>query len=189
MHIKEEKREDVMQKISCSFHKALNQVVVPPEHLTKLKKIHTKLGIDGKAYTEFTKLFAHVCCNKNDKQRAKMLMTFSKLQKYICPGVVNQASSMMDFFRLPVSGSKSRLHKSEFGQQVQTVTHIQGLVESESRLDAWGEKSGAGETVKQLYKQISELENTYAYLLNLNKALNARMKVLESSSRTVNVEH
>jgi len=189
MHIKEEKREDVMQKIACSFHKALNQVVVAPEHLTKLKKIHSKLGVDEKAYAEFTKLFAHICCNKSDKQRAKMLKTFVKLQKYICTGVVNQANSMVDFFKLPGSGSKSRLYKSEFWQQMQTVTLIQGLVDSECGRDTWGERAGVGETVKLLYKQISELENTHAYLLKVNMALDARMKVLESNHRAMNIEH
>jgi len=189
MHIKKEKREDVMQKISCSFHKALNQVVIAPEHLTKLKKIHTKLGIDEKAYVEFTKLFAHICCHKSDEQRAKMLKTFLKLQKYICTEVVNQADSMVDFFRLPVYGSMSRFYRAEFGQQVQTVTQIQGLVDSEcNKFDAWGERSFVGETVKQLYKQISELENTHAHLLKVNKALDARMKVLESSHRAINVD-
>jgi hypothetical protein len=189
MHIKEEKREDVMQKISCSFHKALNQVVVAPEHLTKLKKIHNKLGVDEKAYAEFTKLFAHICCNKSDEQRGKMLKTFTKLQKYICTGVVNQANSMVAFFKLPGSGSNSKLYSSEFGQQMQTVTQIQGLVDIERWHDVWEERGSVEETVKDLYKQISELENTYAFLLKVNKSLDARMKVLESNHRALNVEH
>merc|ERR1719317_699661 len=125
MHLKVEKREDVMQKIACSFHKALGQVAIAPEHLEKLKKIHIKLGVDEKAYAEFTKLFAHICCNKSDKQRARMLKTFSKLQKYICPGVVNQAISMVDFFKLPESKIRSTLSNSECGQQKQAVTQIQ----------------------------------------------------------------
>merc|ERR1719193_3071736 len=43
MHLKVEERENVMQKIACSFHTAMRQDVVAPEHLMKLKKIHNKL--------------------------------------------------------------------------------------------------------------------------------------------------
>jgi len=189
MHLKVEKREDVMQKIACSFHKALDQVVIAPEHLKKLKKIHNKLGIDEKAYAEFTKLFAHICCNKSDTQRARMLKTFAKLQKYICPGVVNQASSMLEFFIIPSSESRARLKRSESGQQLQTVTQIQGLVDSECG-DASGNCTCAceDETVKKLYKQISDLENLHDYLVKVNKALDARMKVLESNNKVMNAE-
>jgi len=160
MHLKVEKREDVMQKIACSFHKALGQVEIAPEHLEKLKKIHIKLGVDEKAYAEFTKLFAHICCNKSDTQRARMLKTFAKLQKYICPGAA---------------------------QQLQTVTQLQGLVDSEYR-EASGTSSGEDETVKKLYKRISDLENLHDYLLKVNKALDARMKVLESNNKAMNAE-
>jgi hypothetical protein len=156
MHIKEEKREDVMQKISCSFHKALNQVVVAPEHLTKLQKIHSKLGVDEKAYAEFAKLFAHIYCNKSDEQRAKMLKTFSKLQKYICTGgEFNQVNSMVDFLKLPGSESNTRSCKSEFRRGMRTVTEIQGLVDGKCLRDAGGERAGAGQTVKQLPQWIS----------------------------------
>jgi len=182
MHLKVEKREDVMQKIACSFHTALGQVVVAPEHLKKLKKIHNKLGVDEKAYAEFTKLFAHICCNKSDKQRARMLKMFAKLEKYICPGVVNQASSMVDFFKIPESEYTLGLSRSECRQQKQTVTQIQGLVDSESR-DSWGEQAGEEDVSKQLYKQISELEKLLDYLVKVNKALDARMKVLESKNK------
>jgi len=184
MHLKVEKRENVMQKIACSFHTALRQDVVAPEHLEKLKKIHNKLGVDEKAYAEFTRLFAHVCCNKSDKQRARMLKMFTKLQKYICPGVVNQASSIVDFIK-----SKNRaLSNPDSGQQKQTVTQIQGLVYTKSG-DAWTEESGEDHVSKQLYKQISDLENLLEYLVKVNKALDARLKVLESRKMAMHVEY
>jgi len=187
MHLKVEKRENVMQKIACSFHTALGQEVVAPEHLKKLKKIHNKLGVDENAYAEFTRLFAHICCNKSDKQRARMLKMFTKLQRYICPGVVNQASSMVDFFKM--ADSKSRVpSNSEFGQQKQTVTQIQGLVDTE-RGNAWSEETGEDDVSKQLYKQISDLENLLGYLVKVNKALDARMKVIESKRKALRGEH
>jgi len=158
MHLKIEKREDVMQKIACSIHKALGQVSIAREHLEKLKKIHIKMGVDEKAYAEFTKLFAHICCNKSDTQRSRMLKTFGKLQKYICPGAA---------------------------QQLQTVTQLQGLVDSECR-DASGANAGEDETVNKLCKRISDLENLHDYLLKVNKALDARMKVLESNNKAMN---
>jgi len=160
MHLKVEKREDLMQKIACSIHKALGQGAIAPEHSEKLKKIHIKLGVDEKAYAEFTKLFAHICCQKSDTQRARMLKTFAKLQKYICPGAA---------------------------QQQQMVTQLQGLVDSECR-DASGTNAGEDETVKKLYNRISDLENLHDYLLNVNKALDARMKVLESNNKAMNAE-
>jgi len=186
MHLKVEKRENVMQKIACSFHTALRQDVVAPEHLEKLKKIHNKLGVDEKAYVEFTRLFAHICCNKSDKQRARMLKMFTKLQRYICPGVVNQASSMLDFFKMTELKNRA-LSNFDCGQQKQTVSQIQGLVDTE-RGDAWSEE-GEDDVCKQLYKQISDLENLLEYLEKVNKALDARMKVLESKKKAVHVEH
>jgi len=187
MHLKVEKRENVMQKIACSFHTALFQDVVAPEHLKKLKKIHNKLGVDENAYAEFTRLFAHICCNKSDKQRARMLRMFTKLQRYICPGVVNQASSMVDFFKMADSKNRVPLN-SEFGQQEQTVTQIQGLVDTESG-NAWNEETGEDDVSKQLYKQISDLENLLAHLEKVNKALDARMRVIESKRKALRVEH
>jgi len=181
MHLKVEKRENVMQKIACSFHTAMRQDVVAPEHLMKLKKIHNKLGVDEKAYAEFTRLFAHICCNKSDKQRARMLKMFTELQKYICPGIVNQTSSMVDFFKGAESKNRA-LSNPECGQQKQRVTQIQGLVVT------WREGGGEDDVCKQMYKQISDLEKLHEYLVKVNKALDARMKVLESRKKTMRVE-
>jgi len=73
-------------KLASYITRISNKNIITPADTEFLKKIHQPLNIDETSYTEFTRLFAHVCCrNKNDSRRKKMLSTFSLLKAHICP--------------------------------------------------------------------------------------------------------
>jgi len=190
MDVKQEKRENVMQKIACSFHKALQQHHTLADS-ERLISIHKNLNIDEIAYNEFTNLFAHICCRgKSDKLRARMLKSFAKLKSEICTSSrESKPADLSSFYEMLNSNSKldASVSPLEVGSPVES-DQKNSFQDPRTRFSpdspvslvmrrakVWNDKSRH----KQLLKKIMELENKISQLVGTIQTLNVRIKALE----------
>jgi len=181
MDVKKEKRENVMQKIACSFHKALqhHHTMADSESLVS---IHKNLNIDETAYNEFTNLFAHICCRgKSDKLRARMLKSFAKLKSKICTtSVEKHPANLAYLYGMLNLNSKSDASVSpqdldQVERERNTGPGTRFLPDSARQGKVWNDKSPH----KNLLKKITELESRINQLVDIIQALNVRLQVME----------
>jgi len=191
MKVKAENRENIMQKIACSFHNTLQKQHTPADSI-RLKAIHKDLNINEDVYNRFTYLFAHICCRgKSDELRARMLKTFALLKSEICLSSNEQPCDIASFFEMLHSQSEYSSPQPEAGESGTPVAkdldnNVQGSVwfpcESPrtmvlERAKAWNNRSSHG----QLLKKITKLEKNITNLADLNCKLDRRIQAMELS--------
>jgi len=185
MNVKVESREDVIQKIACSFHKVLEKKSITDADADMLEAIHQKLHIDEDTYSTFTKLFAHICCeNKSVLLRMRMFETFTLMKNSICRDCSSNNMDILAFLNLLDEDARITSHKHEYRyprtQNQCPVTRnfrfpqnsAQSIVMQRS--NDWKRRAA----VKLLERKISDLEDSVRSLLRVNDALSKKFECL-----------
>jgi len=200
MHVKVDKRKNVMQNIACLFYKTL-QNDFSQNVSTRLRNIHKKLNVTDNAYNQFTKLFAHICCeNKSEELRARMPKAFSELRSEICLASVIHPVDLTSFFEfIADSCTSTKYLNSQVKNRVETLANqvkndpknkpyliscprasTKSLVLE--RAKAWKKRIAQDD----IEKKIMELEIKVSQLVNVSNDLYARIEAVEEQHNMAN---
>jgi len=185
MNVKVESREDVIQKIACSFHKVLEKKIITDADAVMLEAVHEKLNIDEDTYNMFTKLFAHICCeNKSVLLRMRMYETFTLMKNYICRDCSSKNMDISAFLNSLDEDARKTSQKHGHGhprtQNQCPVTTKFGFPQNSARSIVMQRANDLKRraALKLLERKISDLEASVRSLLRVNDALSKKIECL-----------
>lgn len=200
MHVKVDKRKNVMQNIPSLFYKTL-QKDFSQNDSTGLRNIHKKLNITDNAYNQFTKLFAHICCeNMSDELRPWMLKAFSELRSEICLASVKHPVDLTSFFEfIADSCTSTKYLKSQVKNRVETLRNqVKNDPKKKPYLISCHRASTQSFVLERakackkriaqdaIKKKIMELEIKVCQLVNFHNDLYARIEAVEEQHNMAN---